>query len=51
MVPIEDRVGISGEIKAKRYDNLISESASNGWRVNLLTIEMGCRGYACGRPL
>ena len=32
MVSIEDRVGISGEIKTKHYDYLISECASNGWR-------------------
>ena len=47
-VPIEDRVIISQDLKIKRYDKLIRECASNGWKADILTIEMGCRGYASG---
>ena len=47
-VPIEDRVLKSQQLKTRRYDALVKECASNGWRASLLTIEVGCRGYACG---
>ena len=47
-VPIEDRVLKSHQLKTRRYEALIKECASNNWKATLLTIEVGCRGYACG---
>ena len=44
-VPIEDRVITAKFIKSKRYDSLIRECQSNGWKAILLTLEIGCRGY------
>ena len=44
-VPIEDRVLAAQSLKSKRYENLIRECQSNGWKASLLTIEIGCRGY------
>ena len=44
-VPIEDCILSARSLKAQRYENLISECQSNGWRASLLSIEIGCRGY------
>ena len=44
-VPIEDRVITPKFIKFKRYDSLIRECQSNGWKAILLTLEIGCRDY------
>ena len=44
-VPIEDCVLTAQSLKSKRYEGLIRECQSNGWKGSLLTIEIGCRGY------
>ena len=44
-VPIEDRIFAARSLKSQRYESLISECQSNGWKASLITIEIGCRGY------
>ena len=45
-VPIEDHIITAKCIKSKRYDSVIRECQSNGWKAILLTLKIIiCRGY------
>ena len=45
-VPIEDRIQLSSELKAAKYEQGVMEaSAMKGWKSSIYTVEVGCRGY------
>ena len=44
-VPNEDRIEVSGEIKRKKYEQIVQEGRRNGWRVRVWAVEVGCRGF------
>ena len=44
-VPSEERVEVSGELKKTKYAPLPQEGKTNGWNVQVWTIEVGCKGF------
>ena len=44
-VPSEERVEVSGELKKTKYAPLQQEGKTNGWNVQVWTIEVGCKGF------
>jgi hypothetical protein len=43
-VPLEDRILASATFKTCKYRNLVSDIASNNWRCDFFTVEVGSRG-------
>jgi hypothetical protein len=43
-VPLEDRAAASAAVKTRRYRDLVSDIASNNWRCDFFTVEVGSRG-------
>lgn len=44
-VPWEDRLAISHQQKAAKYQDLIDEAVLKGWHASIFPIEVGCRGF------
>eukprot|EP01116_Phalansterium_solitarium_P023159 TRINITY_DN796_c0_g1_i6.p1 TRINITY_DN796_c0_g1~~TRINITY_DN796_c0_g1_i6.p1 ORF type:complete len:542 (-),score=157.79 TRINITY_DN796_c0_g1_i6:981-2606(-) len=44
-VPKEERIQQSHEAKAAKYQQLVEDAASNGWRLSIWPIEIGARGF------
>ena len=44
-VPSEDRIEVSGEIKKLKYEAIAQEGRSNGWRIRMWSLEVGCKGF------
>ena len=44
-IPSEERVEVSGEMKKTKYAPLQQEGKTNGWNVQVWTIEVGCKGF------
>jgi len=42
--PSEERLHISHQLKASRYEHLTPDALINGWRLTTRPIEVGCRG-------
>ena len=45
-VPVEERTGISSELKISRYEELSREAERKGWKTVMFAVEIGCRGFA-----
>ena len=47
-VPNEDRVEVADEIKRSKYAVLQVGGRKRGWAVQVLAVEVGCRGFPAG---
>ena len=44
-VPLESRIAEAHERKLRKYEDLAEECREKGWKVELLAVEVGCRGF------
>ena len=44
-VPNEDRIEVSSEMKKTKYEAIAIDGRQKGWRVRILAVEVGCRGF------
>ena len=45
-VPIEERTGVTTELKTARYEDDVAKAAElKGWKTVIYAVEMGCRGF------
>ena len=45
VVPSEERVEVSGELKKAKYASLQEERKTRGWNVHMWAVEVGCKGF------
>ena len=44
-VPSEERIEVSGELKRSKYQEIVEEAKSKGWKVRIWCVEVGCKGF------
>ena len=44
-VPLESRIAEAHERKMRKYEDLAEQCREAGWKVELLAVEVGCRGF------
>merc|ERR1712055_631417 len=45
MVPSEERVEVSGELKKAKCASLLKEGRTRGWNMHMWAVEVGCKGF------
>merc|ERR1712055_51021 len=45
MVPSEERIEVSGELKKDKYASLLEEGRTRGWNMHMWAVEVGCKGF------
>ena len=45
IVPYEDRIEVSREVKKSKYQDIANPGESKGLKVILWSVEVGCRGF------
>ena len=45
IVPWEDRIEESHQIKGQKYDHIVTEDIQNGWQAHCFPVEVGCTGF------